>query len=845
MNRELLVLVCLFMAVTWAHSSDERIIEFDISQQRVDTALIQFAEQADLTLIVPFDRVEGKQANPLVGRFSISNGIQRLLVNTGFEPDLGELEKQVIILTNFTERDITVKENSKDLQSKRCKKKSGWFNNLIIGGVALGGSHQIACAQDVGTPAYTLEEIIVTAQKRERSIQDVQLAISAIDGDQLDILNTGGEDIRALAARVPNLNIESTFGRVYPRFYVRGQGNVDFRLNATQPVATYYDEVVLENPALRGMPIFDLERVEVLRGPQGTLWGKNTTGGAIHLISKKPSAETSGYGRVTVGDLGLINMETAIGGALSRSVNGRLSAIYQSRDGWVRNTQTGNDLDDYNDFAIRGQLEWQPSDAVGMLLRVHGRNLDGTSTLFNANANIGLDKDQISLESDDNNKQEVNQVGVSLNVNIDLGNVTLSSISAFETGNLFSSGDLDGSSSAENSQVNFSDLDNIDQITQELRLSSNGDGGLNWQAGVFYYQDDMSYTDTGSNLRSFGNHLSVNADSKSYAAFGQLTYDLFEKVNITGGLRYTKDERHLDHILFYFGPNPADPLNPDNALFTFDIPDLGAPTADVDDESSEVTGELSVGYRASEDVNWYARIAKGFRAGTIDGNAAFTPVVNSTKPETVISYELGVKSDLLGDRLRFNAAVFYYDYDDQQIFAFTGVNNAVELDNAEGGTGHGIELDINYLLSDNIRVSLGYGYLDTEYEGPTLVRNDFTDAFVDIDGNRFPNSPKHTANLMVEYEHSLANGSAMYLTTDWSYRSDVNFTTYSEPLLIGQGYLEGGVRLGYRSTNRDWDIALWGRNITDVEELTGYTTFTRVGVYTGPRLFGLDVSYKF
>lgn len=797
-------------------------INFNIHSQPLKTAILQFADQANVSVITSNNVDTSIPVKLVAGKMEPDAAIRQMLNGSGLE--VGESSKSVYLIRTAQSA------SEKPATTKQVIKTEPGIDQ----------------ADDQSSFGLLIEEIMVTAQKRTQNLQDVPISISTLSGDEMTNISVAGDDIRMLAARIPNLNLESTFGRSYPRFYMRGQGNVDFRINATQPIGLYYDEVVLENPSLRGMPLFDLERIEVLRGPQGTLWGKNTTGGAIHLVSKKPTDEYDAYGRVTYGRFNTVNIEAAVGGSIIEdSLAGRASILYQRRDGWVTNTNTGNDLDDYEDYAFRGQLLYTPNENFEALLRLHGRKLNGTSTLFNTNANTSPDKDSIALESDSTNRQDVDTLGVSLNLSYDFGEITLTSITAFERGSLFSRGDLDGSAIAANSQVNFTDLDEVEQITQEVRLTSNNTGPFNWQAGLFYFREDMDYTDTGSNLRDFGNHLSVNFDSESWAIFGQASYDITDALTFTGGLRYTQDDKHLDHVLFYFGPNPADPLNPSNALFTFDLPFLGAPTANVDDDWSELTWDASLAYQFDDNINLYTRITKGFRSGNIDGNAAFAgPVVRTVDPETLISYEGGLKSVLLDGRLRFNSSFFYYDYEDQQIFSFSGIGNAVILQNAEGGTGYGLEIDTTFNVNDNLQLTAAYGYLNSEYQGPTLVTNDFTGQLVDIDGNQFPNAPEHTANFVLDYRYSFKNGE-IFLNTDWNYRSSFFFATYEAPLLKGGDYWEGGIRGGYRSPDSKYEIAAWGRNLTDVEELTGYTTFTRVGVYTGPRTFGIDFLAQF
>ena len=246
-------------------------------------------------------------------------------------------------------------------------------------------------AQTAAVEEQGLDDIVVTAQRRSENLQNVPLSVTAIRGDKLDAIASGGQDIRFLSARVPSLIVESSFGRTFPRFYIRGLGNTDFDFNASQPVSLVYDDVVLENPILKGFPVFDLDRVEVLRGPQGTLFGRNTPAGIVKFDSVKPSAETSGYGRVSYGSFNGVTAQGAIGGALAGdTVTARLSGIYQRQDGYVDNVlpsgTTRDRFEGFREFAGRAQLLIKPSEDFNVLLSAgSSARSDGTARLFRAN----------------------------------------------------------------------------------------------------------------------------------------------------------------------------------------------------------------------------------------------------------------------------------------------------------------------------------------------------------------------------------------------------------------------------------------------------------------------------
>ncbi len=237
----------------------------------------------------------------------------------------------------------------------------------------------------------TLEAVMVTAQRRVENVQQVPISVTTVGGEKLDILGSGADDIRFLSGRLPSLLIESSFGRAFPRFYIRGLGNTDFDLNASQPVSLVYDDVVQENPILKGFPVFDLDMVEMFRGPQGTLFGRNTPAGVVKFNSVRPSREAGGYVQASYGDDGTTNIEGAVGGALGERWSARFSGLYQHRDNWVDNVRpapTGvikkNAFEGFDEFAGRLQFLYENA-GFSALFNVHARSLDGSARMFRAN----------------------------------------------------------------------------------------------------------------------------------------------------------------------------------------------------------------------------------------------------------------------------------------------------------------------------------------------------------------------------------------------------------------------------------------------------------------------------
>ena len=747
-----------------------------------------------------------------------------------------------------------------------------------------GQAAQTPAEPQAGTErAATLDTVQVTAQRRVENIQDVPVSISAIDNEKLEVLGSGGGDIRFLSARTPSLNIESSYGRAFPRFYIRGLGNTDFDLNASQPVSLVYDEVVQESPLLKGFPLFDLDRVEVLRGPQGTLFGRNTPAGVVKFESARPSQDPNGYVRLAYGTDNLWNVEGAWGGPLTSRWSARVSALYQRRDDWVDNTleNAPNDgFEGYDESAARVQFLYE-GDAFEALFNLHRRDLNGTARLFRANIiDPGtndlvddFDKEEVSL--DGANFSELETWGGSARLRWDFGDYALYSITGYETAESLNRGDIDGGyGAAFLGEGNYGPgfipfasesadgLPDHRQITQEFRLESNLKGPWNWQAGLFWFDEDITIDSFNYDSLAGGvqaGHAVQEQRNKAWAAFASGEWQATDKLKLRAGLRYTQDEKDFAASILESAPFGA----PVDGPFVVNT--------DVDD----VSWDLSAVYALNDDINFYGRVAKGFRAPSIQGRLLFQPVdpatgeviapnggVSTADSEEVISFEAGVKADLWDKRARLGFNVFRYEVDGQQLIAVGGAANVATLLNADKTQGQGFELDLEAYLTDALLVTVGSSYNDTEIDDPDLAVAPcgggctVTDPVnpdpdrpgtVLIDGNPLPQSPKWVHNLTARYGIPVgAEGNELYFYTDWAYRSEVNFFLYESEEFRGKASLEGGVRIGYGWNYGTYEVALFGRNITDQTRVVGGIDFNNLtGFINEPRTWGLEFKARF
>lgn len=725
----------------------------------------------------------------------------------------------------------------------------------------------------VAQPKTALEEVVVTAQRRDENILEVPISITNMAGDRLNARFASGEDILALASAAPGLYIETSNGRLAPRFYLRGLGNADFTAAASQPVSLIMDDVVMEKSALKAFPLFDMASVEVIRGPQGTLFGRNTTAGIVKVNTRRPTEETEGYITGSIGNLGTQIFEGAVGGTIvDGKLTGRVSLLSQNRDDWVDNGFTGqNDaLGGFDIGAARFQLQWTPTEDLRIWLMHQRQDSESTTSLFRANVlsqgsnslNSIFDRDTVFFDGGDNNQGNIESNGTTVTIDWTLGDYTLTSITSYQdVTDRFGRGDIDGgfgclftcSGPAGPASTPFNPAaspfvvnvdtggdQDLEQFTQELRLASNLDGPLNFQVGMFFFEDDFFgvAANQSAGATSFQTGSTADIQNTTIAVFGQASYDFSDKLTVTAGLRYTDDEK--DAI---------------NVRFTDGVPTEFLPEINLEDDN--VSWDLSFSYSVTDASRLYGRVAAGFRAPTIQDRLEDDPAVTTADSETILSYEIGYKGEL--ERLRYNAAAFYYVIDDIQLTAVGGADNSTTLLNGEEGTGYGFELEAEYIVVDNLVISGGFGYVKTEINDSSLAVAPcgsglctITDplnagGLAVIDGNPFQHAPEWTANFEIDYSYPIAGGDAeLYLFTDWKFRGETNDFLYESIEYVTDTQFEGGLRLGYRNLRNNFEVGLFGRNITDEENILGGIDFANLLAYTNePRTWGVNASWRF
>jgi iron complex outermembrane recepter protein len=748
-------------------------------------------------------------------------------------------------------------------------------------------------------PADTLAEVIVTATRREQNLNDVPFSTTALAGDPLTALGDAGDDIKQLAFKVPSLNIESSNGRAFPRFYIRGYGNTDYHDFASQPVGLIYDDIVQENPALKGFPIFDEADVEVLRGPQGTLFGRNSPAGVVKLESAKPViGENSGMFSVSDGTYNSGVLQGVVNAPINDQMALRISVQGQHRDDWVNDPITDNALGGFNDWAARAQLLWKPSDTFSALLNIHGRDLSGSSTLFRANIitpgsnSLIPGFDPAAIYTDGPNSASLRTIGGALHLTWDLPGMTLQSITGYESIlKYFAIGDITGGCGQ---STNFGDVTNPQcyptfpsgsgpgyipfavetsagvpshtQWTQEFRIVSAAEGPLKWQAGAFLFYEDVVANDddycavgecdtTQPNFSLFAlqDVTATKQKNDAEALFGSLDYKFTDPFSMSAGMRFTADHRTMTSS---FTDIVAPLFPPGNAT---------APPYYAGRSNSNLSWDVSANYKLDSGMNLYARVATGFRAPTL-GEPGAGIGIQTTRAETTISYEAGIKGDVFDHKARLAFDGYYFNVSNQQLSAVGGASNVTQLINATHTIGYGSELEFEAHPVPNLTFNISSSLNITRIDDPSLVVAvgggvPVGDAlnptfslpgpfgpvyYANINGNPLPQAAKWVADVGLRYDVPVNADGKVYVYTDWSYRSGINFFLYESKEFDAPALTQGGLRLGYEWGSGKYDAAMFCRNCTNqIRAIGGIDFADLLGYINDPRIIGVGFRAKF
>ena len=631
----------------------------------------------------------------------------------------------------------------------------------------------------VVTSAAVLEEIVVTAQKREQNLQDVSVTVTAFTGDTIEEL--GLQDPRDIANLMPNVSVQSKEN--FPSFNIRGIQLLDFSDSNESPVSFYIDEVYYGTPAGQVGELFDIERAEVLRGPQGTLYGRNSTGGLVHFITRKPTEEFEARGSFEYASDDEIIGQLSVSGSLSDSVRGRIAGKVHQRDGW-QTGGLGQELASVDTWSLRGMLEMEVSDSMTALVTVNGTTINNA---VEAVTSVGLNNPNIPVplfpgpgaptifpvpcfdqaavlrgecvnffgvpsstdpersQTEANLSNDTNLWGANLKLVWGISDVMqVTSITAYNSIDKDVVSDADGSIAPIGHTEYFVDSESF---SQEIRLTGNTEK-LDWIAGAFYYDDDKDRLDFsvpvvvalfgGGFPYSFNSEATL--ETKSWALFGQAEYSLTDTITFIGGIRYTDEKKDL--LISDDLENPGIAIDQTTFMPIFD-PDTGAPVIFLINEKideTEVTGRVGLDWRPNDDVLAFFSFSTGYKSGAF--NTAFARLDNvlPSASETVMNYEVGLKTTIWDDRLRFNASAFYSDYSDLQSAIVEPGTISGAIVNVGDADIYGLEVEATWIVNEDIEVLFALGLLDGEVEST----NSFND-------NELPYTPSVSTNGLVRY----------------------------------------------------------------------------------------------
>jgi iron complex outermembrane recepter protein len=734
-----------------------------------------------------------------------------------------------------------------------------------------------------------LEEVLVTAQKRQESVQDISLAVTAVADERLvDGLIADPSDLQAL---IPNLSVGADFGQA--KIFIRGIGLNSSFAGVDPSVALHLDGAVISQSYAQLGVFFDLDRVEVLRGPQGTLYGRNATGGSVNLISKKPTDEFEGYATATIGNYSKLDVAGAVSGAISDRVQGRFAFSSKTHEGYGSNPVSNNDIDDENRQAFRAMLNFDINEDMSLLVsgdyatendnsgQMHfidtyrddnlrqlgindennlppGVSIDGNIvTLADGSVEVvtrpapgvgGYADDERNVPSEIMPKNEKESSALTATFDwVMTDNWALKSITNFRDLEVLYQQDIDQSSNV-NDDIQKNTVES-EQFSEELQFIYNGEK-LRGLVGLYYFSEElvndgndiafaMDNPDTDRNERDFV-YLFGDIDIEALGLFANFTYNFTDNLALKAGVRYSDETREGDNFFRVNGNKFA--CSPDVTT---------AANGNCQDKESftDTSPTIGLDWNIGEDVLLYASYSEGFKSGAISGGSR-TPI---TDPETIESWELGSKGTWLDSTLRINVAAFYYEIEDLQQSRSAPSADGTFLnifENAASAEGKGVEVEVNWLLTEQFRIDGYVAVLDTEFtEFDTNNPLYPSPVLEDLSGNVMKQSPELSWNIHGQYDLPLSNGGNLGFGAEVSYKDEQYFTEFNDEVDREDDYTLVNANIKYTSPDERFFVNVWGKNLGDETVYTGRFVIGSVvtigGTLLPPRTYGATIGYSF
>lgn len=708
-----------------------------------------------------------------------------------------------------------------------------------------------AAADIAYSDSFALEEVVVTARKITENMQDVPVAVNSLTSEDIKALNV--QNSQDVLIYTPGAEF-TTGNPDKPGLSIRGIESGGRGTSVDTGVLVMEDGEVVSRAFMQVRGTFDVQRVEVLRGPQGTTYGRNATGGVVNFINNRPTEEFEAAVTTNVGSQELFSVEGFVSGPVTSGVTGRVSGIYSNRDGYSEDAETGDSLDDEETYSVRGRLQIDIDDTLSVLLTAHGSHLEEDYPLVRKNAEedepmvVGLGDNIIYVyeeKSEDpwralNTKSdyELDVWGGSVEIQKEFEGINLFSLTAYRHGENDALVDLFGTpvpivmEKSENEAHTWS---------QELRLDNSPSAEeFGWQVGLYYLYEDSERAEIkpilpGTEYDSF--HTIDNSnETNSYGVFSEVTYDFTDSTRALVGARYSRDEKDGfihntagGELGFVFVDDPSQPViaSPDH---TWDA----------------VSGKVSITHHFTDTIMGYVSWASGYKSGGFNGEASNYEVASSAfDEETVETIEIGVKTDLF-DRVRLNVIYFESDYDDihGDFFLDNGGNITDNVGDAEIS---GFEVESLVLITENLRLQTNLANYDSEYvsydAGSGLAEDE-------VLGNTVQGAPDWTATVALMYDLNLDSGAVISFRGGYRGRGDVTSGFTADSDRTRESLNKYNAQIAYLSADDVWGLTVWGRNLTDKEEENFYTAalvFLSQGAtsYRMPRTYGLTLDYRF
>lgn len=695
-----------------------------------------------------------------------------------------------------------------------------------------------------------MEEMVITATKREENLQDVAVAVTALSAEQLR--NEAITDLSQIAAQVPSFTFQSQ-NSMESEMFIRGVGSVRLNGATSDPsIGTFFNEIYIGRRGSATPPIFDLARVEVLRGPQGTLFGKNIVGGAINLISAGPTTDFGAGGSVSLGNYNGLTTEAYITGELTSGLAARLAFFRESHDGYATNVINGQELEDKDSTAGRLSLAWDPTNNITVsLIADYSRDFGGGPSrhaIDDPNVpGLSFISPNIPTDPRTNSSPYIQYAdrdtgGLTGRVEWDMGAVSLTYLAGYRYG--LAEGRWTQAGAGSPPSITDSTLTQHEMyqgLTQELRLASDADQPFRWIAGL-YFLDEYTKRSSRNTAISFlpggpggtrdsldGDNLFLGyADATSYAAFGEIEYDLTPRLTLSVGGRYTIDQKDLNSqaIIHSFG-RAGDILSPAPLQSPYNVT--------VSEEWSRFTPRVALEWRATDDMLLYASYASGYKGGGWQGATANAiAAATAYDPEAAATYEIGVKADWFNNRLRTNIALFHTDFTDLQVELLDDVNLTLVVANAADAVIQGVEFEVRGMPTDWLTVFASGSLLNAEYK-------DYIDPLrgINYSGNQIQRTPDYQYAVGADVRHPLSPELDLVGGVTYSYQDQMFWGPENRNIEDGYGLLNA--RIGIADPDGDWTVSLWTRNFNDELYRTSIIPFAgdEVSLYGAPQTYGI------